>query len=223
LYNFYKKEYNFKNLYEILPSASSIKNISFKCSKKIAKKEKKLNVGYFGSMHKTRGLNFIINLARIDKANNYYLFGFNKNIGKIYRRKFQINNIFFLDYVYPADVSKKINIMDICIVPYEKERVVASGGFGNIVNYTSPLKLFDYLAMGKLIMVSDIPVLHEVLKNKQNCLFMNNLNPYSWKMKILFIKNNFEKNIIMSQNAFKSSIKYTYINRCKKILDCQIF
>ena len=36
-------------------------------------------------------------------------------------------------------------------------------GIGNIAKYTSPLKLFDYMASGKFILVSNLKVFKEVI------------------------------------------------------------
>ena len=52
--------------------------------------------------------------------------------------------------------------MDILLLPYTKS-VTAAGNVSDITNYTSPLKLFDYVA-GKLIMSSNIKVLKEIFK-----------------------------------------------------------
>ena len=49
--------------------------------------------------------------------------------------------------------------------------------------YTSPLKLFDYLSVGKVIICSDFKVLREILKEKQNAIFVQN---YS---NIFFLEN----------------------------------
>ena len=56
--------------------------------------------------------------------------------------------------------------MDLLILPYEK-KVTASGDVGDIGNFTSPMKLFDYLASSKPIIASSLPVLNEVLVNKK--------------------------------------------------------
>ena len=49
----------------------------------------------------------------------------------------------------------------------------SAGGVGNIAKYTSPLKLFDYMASGKLIIASNLNVFKEILKG----LMVENYNP----------------------------------------------
>ena len=38
--------------------------------------------------------------------------------------------------------------------------------------YTSPLKLFEYLALGKPIVASDLPALREVLRDQENAILV---------------------------------------------------
>jgi glycosyltransferase involved in cell wall biosynthesis len=47
---------------------------------------------------------------------------------------------------------------------------VSGSSGGNIVEVFNPMKMFDYLATGRAILSSDLPVLHEVL-NEGNAVF----------------------------------------------------
>ena len=49
-------------------------------------------------------------------------------------------------------------------MPSSKKILRSAGGVGNIAKYTSPLKLFDYMASGKLIIASNLNVFKEILK-----------------------------------------------------------
>ena len=42
-------------------------------------KKKKLNIGYFGSLFKSRGVELILDLSKKDKKNNYFIYGGSKN------------------------------------------------------------------------------------------------------------------------------------------------
>ena len=71
-------------------------------------------------------------------------------------------------------IKSYISKMDILVIPSNTKRVRSLGGVGNIAKFTSPLKLFDYLASGKLIIVSDLKVFKEILTNNKNCLIIKN-------------------------------------------------
>ena len=51
-------------------------------------------------------------------------------------------------------------------MPYQN-KITAAGNVGNIIDFTSPLKLFDYIACGKIIISSDVKVLKEILTEKK--------------------------------------------------------
>ena len=81
------------------------------------------------------------------------------------------------------------------------------------------MKLFDYLASGKVIIVSSLEVLKEVLKPNKNCIFVDSLNVFIWKNEILKLKNNLNKMYIMSKNNYYLSKQFTYKQRVKKLLE----
>ena len=106
--------------------------------------------------------------------------------------------------------------MDLLIMPYEK-KVTAAGDVGNIASFTSPMKLFDYLGSSKPIIASSLPVLKEILADKKNCIFVDNLNIFKWKIVINKILYNHTQREIISRNNFFLSKKYTYDKRVKKM------
>jgi len=58
---------------------------------------------------------------------------------------------------------------DVLLMPYSSS--FGGSGGGNIARVSSPLKMFEYLASGRAILASDIPVLREVLTDKTACFY----------------------------------------------------
>ena len=144
---------------DIIPSASSL-NFKFK---KITKK-KIYNIGYFGSLDKSKGSNFIISLSKKDKQNMYFIYGGkSEEVQKLKRNK--KNNLKIYSSVPYSKVKPLISKMDILLMPSNTKKLRSLGGVGNIAKFTSPIKLFDYLASGKLIIASNLKVFKEVLKD----------------------------------------------------------
>ena len=107
--------------------------------------------------------------------------------------------------------------MDILTLPYSSV-IKSAGEVDDISKYTSPLKLFDYLAVGKIILSSNLKVLREVI-DERNAYFINNFeNIFEWKKVIKIIKNNRTKNLIISKNNFRLSKKYDHKYRVNKYL-----
>tara|TARA_Y100000591_G_C21766419_1_gene663072 strand:- start:338 stop:1108 length:771 start_codon:yes stop_codon:yes gene_type:complete len=179
---------------------------------------KRMKIGYFGSISASKGINTIIRLSKIDKDNDYYIYGGDKRtISKL--RMFNMNsNLYLKDSVPYQRIPKIMLNMDILTLPYTKV-IKSAGEVDDISKYTSPLKLFDYLAVGKMIITSDLKVLREII-NSKNAFFVNNFeNIYEWKRNIILAKNNRNKTFIIGKNNFKLSKIYDHSKRVKHYLD----
>jgi glycosyltransferase involved in cell wall biosynthesis len=209
--NLFIKKYHVKEKkILVLPSGSSIRvrklpNFCFK---------KKLKIGYFGSSSFSKGIQTIISLSKIDSKNEYFIYGGeNKDLRKL-RLKNTNKNLFFKKSIPYTMVPKKMMEMDILTLPYTKV-IKSAGEVDDISSYTSPLKLFDYLAVGKIIVSSNLKVLREII-NEKNAYFINNYeNIFEWKKAINIIQNNKVKNFILSSNNYKLSKKYDHETRVK--------
>ena len=213
---YYQKQFKVnEEKFIVLPSGSSIER---KLPIEIFKKNKKLKIGYFGSIYKSRGVNLILRLSKIDNENDYFIFG-NLSQYKNIKTKFYNNNLKLHDYLPYKKIPSNISKMDILLMPYQ-ETAVASGNVGNIIDFTSPLKLFDYLACGKIILSSKVKVFEEVLEDKKNVIFIKNFNNInSWKKEIKKIQNLESKRLIISKNNLKISKNFNLKTRAKKILE----
>ena len=194
-----------------LPSGSALK----KKNKASKLKEKRLKVGVFGTLLKWN-LDLIIKLSKIDMKNQYYVYGDKRN-SKLKLSNFK-NNLYFKDYVEYKNIDKELHKMDVLLMPY-KNKIASGGNVGDITNFTSPLKLFDYLTTGKIIISADLPVLREVLTKKNSVFIKNFNNPYAWKLEINKIISNLSKRKIFSINNLRLSEKYKLNKRAKNFLE----
>ena len=88
------------------------------------------------------------------------------------------------------------------LLPYTS-KITVSGNVGDISLYTSPLKIFDFMKAGKLILCSDLKVIREILVNNHNSLLIKNFkNKKIWLNKIRLISSNFKKYDKIRFNAF---------------------
>lgn len=212
--NFLIKKLNVhKRKIQIVPSASSIK---MKFSK--LKNKKTYNIGYFGSLDKSKGSQFVIELSKIDKNNNYYIYGGNSRIIKNLKKNFKNKNLNLHEYVPYKNLKQHLSKMDVLVMPSNNRVLRSLGGIGNISKYTSPLKLFDYLASGKLIIASNLKVFNEVINNNEHCMILK-LEHSKWLNILKKISNNLEKINNLKKNAFQLSKKYTYKKRAQKLLE----
>jgi hypothetical protein len=216
LKDFIRKKYFFSNnKFKILHDASDIRSIEkIKCQKKL-----KLNVGYFGSIYSSRGIITIKKLSKLDQNNKYFIFGGSKKELEKDPRYKNTQNLFFNKQIPYKNVKKEILKMDVLLMPYT-DKATISGDYGNIINFMSPMKMFDYLGSGKIILSADIKVLREVLKNNYNSILIKNYNNvYAWKKEIDKIKFNKNKYFIIRKNALKTANKYTWKKRVEEIIN----
>ena len=82
-------------------------------------------------------------------------------------------NFIFTGIVPYQDVSKYINISNICVTPFIKDRVC------------SPLKLFEFLSCGKPVVSSDIPGVREILNKSNAGILVTPENPVELAKQII--------------------------------------
>ena len=68
---------------------------------------------------------------------------------------------------------------DILLMPYEKAIAGSSGG--NSVDICSPMKMFEYMAAGRAIISSDLPVIHEMLDEGRLCFVRRRMQHHGYR------------------------------------------
>lgn len=84
--------------------------------------------------------------------------------------------------------------------------------------YTSPMKMFEYMASQKPIIASELPSFKEIL-NQDSCIFVEPDNPEAMAIGIKKALNDLVLSKQISERAFKDAQKYTWDNRAKKIIN----
>ncbi len=165
-----------------------------------------MNIGFFGSIYKSRGLDLFLELSKKDKNNNYFLYGGSNEDTKSVRFNFRNKNLKINSYVSQKKFIIALKKIDICLLPYTKKISVA-GNVGDISKYTSPLKIFDFMKMGKIIISSELQVLKEVLNKKNSILIKDFMNSSKWLEEITKIKKDAGKQLSIRKNAYYFSNK----------------
>jgi glycosyltransferase involved in cell wall biosynthesis len=126
-------------------------------------------VGYFGHLYPGRGIGVIKELAKRHPDIAFIMFGGNDQDIKQLRASNRYKNFFVLGHLSPAKSQHIMAAMDVLLMPYQK--IVSIGHKRhNTSRGMSPMKMFEYMAVGVPIISSDLPVLREVLRDRENCL-----------------------------------------------------
>jgi len=120
---------------------------------------------YLGSLHPWKGVPTIIEaMQHMDQAVLTIAGGNEKEIAALKEKTTQQglgDRVRFAGYAAPKSRFALIAEHDICVLPLTKTSIGS--------RYTSPLKLFEYMAMNKPIVLSDLPSVREVVD--ESCVF----------------------------------------------------
>jgi glycosyltransferase involved in cell wall biosynthesis len=171
-----------------------------------------------GHLYAGRGTDLFLELAKRFPQINFYWFGGNPEQVEFYRseaRNRSLENVVFTGFIPKSELPLAQAASDILIMPYGKKIAGSSGGDSAAI--CSPMKLFEYLAAGKPILSSDLPVIHEIL-NSNNALFCEPDNPDSWAEGLTKLLNDPNLRESLSAAALKESQKYSWQKRAESII-----
>jgi len=197
-----------KNEFIVLHDGVDIKNFSVIKSRDEIKK-----VCYMGGFYKGRGIELIIKLAKSFTDLKFELYGQTGD-----KLNINLNNLKIYDYVDYRDVPNILNNSDILLMPYANKVFVRSKSL-NTADYCSPLKMFDYLASGKIIISSKLNGICEVLKHNENSIIVEEYKYELWKQEINKILEKEYDVSRIKKNAIKTANEFTWVKRASTIVN----
>jgi len=178
----------------------------------------KLTAVCTGHLYAGRGMELFIELAKKKQDVHFVWAGGNPDDVETWRAKTQvIPNITFCGFVPNAQLPMYQAAADILLMPYGREIGISSGP-GNSAQISSPMKMFEYMATGRAILASDLPVFHEVL-TEDNAVFCPPEKLVAWEGAVQALIDNPERRKILAQQARADAQKYSWTERAKRILD----
>jgi glycosyltransferase involved in cell wall biosynthesis len=208
---------NLSNNIIIAPDAVDLEMFNKKEDKSLLRKklnmlDKKL-VLYSGHLYKWKGIYTLIDSAKYltDKFHIYLLGGTSEDIKKVkqYIAANRINNVTVLGFVEYKNVPDYLASSDILVLPNSMEHKQSS-------TYTSPLKLFEYMASGNVIVSANVPSSREIL-NKDNSIMVAPDDPKALAEGIKKAANKSSHKLALK--AKEEVVNYSWDLRAKKILD----
>jgi glycosyltransferase involved in cell wall biosynthesis len=179
----------------------------------------KYKIGYFGHLYPGKGMEIISQLVKILPNTRFEIIGgLDKDI-EFWRAKLSTNNnIKFHGHIEHYRAIELMQTFNILLAPLQTSISVHSGQ-GDISRWTSPLKIFEYMASGVPIIASNLPVLREVLSNNYNCIMCDPDDVYSWVNGIKLLKKDKHVGKRLSDQAKQNlQDKYTWSKRAENII-----
>lgn len=187
--------------------------------RKINIPENRFVIGYTGHLYQGRGMKLMLELAERFPEMTFLAAGGEpeqiQELRKTVKSK-DLGNFITAGFIPNAELPLYQACCDLLIMPYQKQVAASSGG--DISRYLSPMKLFEYMACGRAILASDLPVFREVL-NVDNAVLLPPQNVHKWESEIRGLSQDPHRRQKLAVQARKDAIKYSWDARAAKILE----
>jgi glycosyltransferase involved in cell wall biosynthesis len=166
-----RKEYGVNTPAEIVPDGVDLKQAE---SPQIQPPNAHPILLYLGSLHPWKGVETLIAAMKyITRPARLAIVGGNEDriaeLRGLAERERVLERIVFNGPVEPGRRFEWIHRADVCLLPLTETSIGS--------RYTSPLKLFEYMAAGKPIVVSDLPSMRAILKEGEHAVFVPPADP----------------------------------------------
>jgi glycosyltransferase involved in cell wall biosynthesis len=179
---------------------------------------RRFHVGYVGHLYAGRGIELIVELAEKCRWADFHLVGGADEDVKMWRDRLKdVGNIKIHGFVPPCTTDMYRGACDVLVAPYQR-RVAVQGG-GDTSEWMSPLKIFEYMAAGKPIVCSDLPVLCEVLAHEKTALLCRPDDPAEWVGALERLRDDADLRMRLGERARGEYMaKYTWRARAEEVL-----
>ncbi|MBI4732627.1 MAG: glycosyltransferase [Chloroflexi bacterium] len=138
------------------------------------------------------------------------------NTWKSCAAKMNLTNVTFTGFVPNERIPLYQASADVLLMPYEQTVATSSGG--NTALVCSPMKMFEYMAAGRAILTSDLPVLREVL-DKTMAVFCPPEDVGAWESALNQLLGDSKRRQALGQRARSTVDSYSWVRRAQRILE----
>lgn len=210
----------------VLPDGVDLEKFNVNISKEEARKKLDLPqdaklVIYTGHLYKWKGVNtlfeaaykFLISSPQFSKETLFvFVGGADKDINKFKEkaRKENLNNVLIVGRKPHNEIPLWLKAADVLVLPNSGQEKLSA-------LYTSPLKMFEYMAAGKPIVASSLPSIREILNEENSVLvFPDDSQALAEGIKKVLGDASFAEKI--SKNALRDAQNFSWEKRAKKII-----
>lgn len=201
----------------IARDAVDVEKFNIRMSKEDCRKELNLPleqkiVLYTGHLYEWKGAGTLARAAGELPADiHVHLVGGTKKDEKDFRDNYHYPNLHIIGWRDPATMPVWLKAADLLVLPTSGKEKIGE-------KYTSPMKLFEYMASGRPILASDLPSIREVLNDDEASFFVPD-DPADLARKISEIFQNFPVFENKAKVALDRSKEHTWEKRAETILN----
>jgi glycosyltransferase involved in cell wall biosynthesis len=172
-------------------------------------------VAYAGHLYAWKGVDVLLQaLARLPEASGLIVGGHaaEPDLGRVKELVAQLgirDRVTFTGLVDPAAVAAHLATARVLVLPNPVSAIST--------HFTSPLKLFEYMAAGRAIVASDLPSIREVLTDDRNALLVTPGDPAALADAIRRVINDRDLAERLARAAFADVGNYTWAKRAERL------
>ena len=173
-----------------------------------------------GHLYAGRGADLFLALAKsIPQAQFIWVGGRSEDVTAWKQRADAQNipNITFTGFIPNQRLPLYQSAADILLMPYSHS-IMGSSGTADSASVASPMKMFEYMASGRAIVTADLPVIREML-NEKNAVFCEPDQLENWRLGIEKLIDDEARRVKLGNQARQDVQRYTWLARAEKILD----
>jgi|SRR5215207_3213112 len=170
-----------------------------------------------GHLYAGRGAELFLGLAKsLPQAQFVWVGGRPEDIQR-WRQRAESDNIVFTGFIPNQELPHYQAAADVLLMPYSRS-IRGSSGSADSAAVASPMKMFEYMAAGGAIVSADLPVIREVL-NERNAIFCKPDEPGDWRLAIESLLGNDLRRTALGQQARRDVEGYTWVARARRIMN----
>jgi glycosyltransferase involved in cell wall biosynthesis len=170
-----------------------------------------------GHLYAGRGADLFLNLAATFPLTSFVWVGGRPADVETWKgRSAGLANVTFTGFVPNERIPLYQSAADVLLMPYQLTVATSSGG--NTAEIASPMKMFEYMAAGRAILSSDLPVLHEVLDGTM-AVFCPPDDAGAWESALGGLLNDENQRKALGQRARAAVEQYSWARRAQRVLE----
>lgn len=179
----------------------------------------KMHVGYVGQLYRGKGVEAIRDLAPLNPDMIFHVVGGLPEDIEYWKGQLKNNkNVVFHGFVKPSYLAAYITAFDVVLAPYQRV-VHGYNSSNNLAEWTSPMKIFDYMSAGKPIIASDLPFMREVLEDEKTAILCDPDDIKAWSQALNRLSK--DREFAQSLGAAAKEVflsNYKWEKRAQKVL-----
>jgi glycosyltransferase involved in cell wall biosynthesis len=172
-------------------------------------------IGYAGHLYPWKGVELVLEaVAALPDTRALIVGGHDKepDLARVKAFAAQLDcasRVTFTGLIPPGEVAARLRECDVLTLPNPASAISSA--------FTSPLKLFEYMASGRPIVASDLPAIREVLRHEENALLVQPGNPQALVAGIARIKDDAALGRRLAAQARLDVREFTWARRAERL------